>query len=329
MGHEESRKSLLNKISSVDDLSFSDVALELFQLQARYNQVYGDFLKLLHYKPQQVRYVQQIPFLPISVFKHRVVKTGTWQEEVIFQSSGDTKSRHFGRSLSYYHNHAIQIFEDHFGAMSQFEFFGLLPHYLEAGQSSLVSMVRAFMNRSGQEKEHFYLDDFAGLVQAINSGMKDRRPVLFGVSYALLDFANAHPASLPPGTMLFETGGMKGRKKEWQKHALQEYLRSQLKINALYSEYGMTELFSQAYASADAYFQLPKSMKILFKELNDPMAEVAPGKAGVAHIIDLANIDTCSFIATSDLGVNHRSSGIEILGRVQDSDLRGCQLLYL
>ena len=329
MGHEEIRKSLLERISLVNEMTFHQVALDLFQFQAQHNAVYRHFLNLLSGNLMEVSDVSQIPFLPIEIFKHREIKTGSWDEEVIFESSGAVKSQHFGRSLTFYHQHAIEIFEDRFGGLNQYEVFGLLPHYLRAGQSSLVSMVKAFMKHSGQDKDHFFLDDFPGLVKAIGRTANDRRPLLFGVTYALIDFANAHPASLPSETLVFETGGMKGRREEWSKTQLHNFLKDKLKLASLYSEYGMTELFSQAYASAGSFYQWPKSMKILFKEINDPTTEVALRKVGVAHIIDLANIDTCSFIASADLGINHGKLGFEILGRVQNADLRGCQLLYL
>lgn len=329
MGPIECRKRLLRQIIDVNETSFTQVALDLFKFQANHNELYGRFLNLLRCEVDEVQDVTSIPFLPIEAFKHHEIKTGSWKEEVIFQSSGNVKSQHFTSSISFYHNHAAQIFEDRFGPLSGYEIFGLLPHYLKAGQSSLVSMVRAFMDRSGQETEHFYLDDFKGLVQAMNACAGDRVPILFGVTYALLDFASAHPGSLPSEALIFETGGMKGRKKEWRKSELHEFLKESLGINAVHSEYGMTELLSQAYAEDGAFFQPPRSMHIMFKELNDPTAEVMIRKAGVAHIIDLANIDTCSFIATSDLGVSHGPSGFEILGRVQDADLRGCQLMYI
>ncbi len=323
------RKRLMEEISKPSMVDFEEIALSVFRFQAYHNSIYRQFLTLLGAQVDKIRELSAIPFLPITTFKNHSVKTGTWEAQCVFQSSGAIKSQHHIRSLEHYHQHAIETFEDLVLSLNQSEIFGLLPHYLRAGQSSLVSMVKAFMNHSGQRNEHFYLDDFDALSEALHRTEKGRKPILFGVTYALLDFAFQKPASIPKDTIVIETGGMKGREEEWDKHRLHLYLKERLDVTDIRSEYGMTELISQAYARAPFHLQSPQTLRVLCKEFNDPFREVRKGKAGVMHLIDLANIDTCSFIASEDIGIDHGPLGFEIVGRLQDSDLRGCQLLYL
>ena len=329
MEYQTWRKALLKKVHQVLPEDFESVAMDLLAFQASYNKIYHQFLKLLGVETKEIKTLDQIPCLPIETFKHHPVKTGEWQEELFFESSGPIKSRHHVRSASHYHKLCINTFEQMVAPLDQCEFFGLLPHYLEAGRSSLVSMVTAFMQHSGQKREHFYLYDFEKMVEAINSTVPGKRPVLFGVSYALLDFAESCPKSIPSETLIIETGGMKGRRSEWSKPQLHAYLSEQLGVSNIWSEYGMTELASQAYASSRNYLHPASTLHVLFKELNDPRAGVQSGKAGVMHLIDLGNLDTCAFIASADIGIDHGEQGFEIVGRIQNSDLRGCQLLYV
>ncbi len=319
----------MQRLKSVTPKSFDSLALDVFRFQVDYNPIYAQFLSHLTLPTlAEISKLSQVPFLPIEAFKHHPVKTGHWQEEQIFQSSGDVKSHHYIRSLTFYHEHALEIFTSRFGDVHQYQIFGLLPHYLQAGQSSLVSMVHAFMKASGQRDEHFFLSDLGALCRSLQ-GVKDRRPLLFGVSYALLDLAEKYPGQLPSETLVIETGGMKGRKEEWSKVDLLAYLDQALGAREICSEYGMTELLSQAYSVKNGHFIPPSSMQVRCHEINDPLTEAKAAKPGVVHIIDLANIDSCSFIATADLGRVHPDHSFEIMGRLDHSDLRGCQLLYI
>ena len=329
MGYEERRYDLVHRMKSLTPGTFEDLALDVFRFQVDNNPIYAEFISHLTLPPlAEIYALSQVPFLPIEAFKHHPVKTGYWQEEQIFQSSGKVKSHHYIRSLSFYHHHALEIFSSRFGDVRQYEIFGLLPHYLQAGDSSLVSMVHAFMKASGQRDEHFFLSDLGALCRSLQ-GVKDRRPLLFGVSYALLDLAEKYPGQLPSETLVIETGGMKGRKEEWSKVDLLAYLDQALGAREICSEYGMTELLSQAYSVKNGHFIPPSSMQVRCHEINDPLTEAKAAKPGVVHIIDLANIDSCSFIATADLGRVHPDHSFEIMGRLDHSDLRGCQLLYI
>lgn len=274
-----------------------------------------------------------LPFLPIESFKYHNIRSGDWHPERIFRSSGTTsgsRSRHMLRSLEEYQRHTINIFENRFGPLRDFVIFALLPNYLEAGDSSLVSMVEGFLKYNGQQQQGFYLHDFDRLKEAIGSTLNAGKKVLFiGVTFALLDFANSFPMDLSTNTIILETGGMKGRGEELTRTELHGFLSSQFKTKNVFSEYGMTELMSQAYADYSGKFWTPPGMKVSIREINDPLSEVRHGKTGVINVIDLANIHTCSFIATSDLGIQHPDGSFEIVGRLDQSDIRGCHLMYL
>ncbi len=314
----------------ISDFDFAECALELFEHQASHCEVYKRFLQSLGWKGVAKSYVS-IPFLPIETFKHRTVKTGIWEHDEVFESSGTSglRSRHFIRNISHYHQHAIRIFENHFGDLKQFQVLALLPNYVESGQSSLVSMVKAFQDHTGQRRDAFHLRNFASLQKEIRDIERaGQRLLLFGVTFALLDFARNYSIALPESSVVIETGGMKGRGEVLERNELHAFLRQCFCLTTLYSEYGMTELLSQAYGK-NGRFIAPPSMKILIKEINDPMSLAPIGQVGVIHIVDLANSDTCAFIGTSDLGIVHEDQSFEVVGRMTASDLRGCHQLYL
>ncbi len=330
MNFEEQRKNLIQAIQGVSARDFEEVALRLFRFQAQHCRVYNQFLDQLRCIPSKIRSIDQIPFLPIETFKYNVVQTGTWEAETCFKSSGTVRSQHWVRSLAWYHRGTIETFEQRFGSLRGSNVLALLPHYIEAGDSSLVSMVTAFMQRTGQDQELFFLHDFEGLAKTIDElAQRDQRIILFGVTYALLDFAASYPIRMPKDILIMETGGMKGRKKEWLRTDLHQYLCEKWQIHQICTEYGMTELYSQAYGHQDGWLRPARHLKILIKELTDPMIALPEGKTGVIHAVDLANIDTCAFIATSDIGRENHTNGFQVLGRMSDSDMRGCQLLYL
>lgn len=292
--------------------------------------VFEEFLSQLNWNPEDSR---AIPCLPVEAFKYHRIQTGTWHPEKIFLSSGTTgtlRSQHLVRSESSYQQHAINLFESRFGSLEDYLLLALLPNYVEAGDSSLVAMVNGFLQYKGQIEPAFYRYDFAELFNALERyAGSGRKILLMGVTFALLDFADTFSPQLPSNAVVIETGGMKGRGQEILRSDLHEFLAQRFGTKNIFSEYGMTEMMSQAYSDFNGRFRMSPSMQIMIREINDPLTEVAPGKSGIVHIIDLANIDTCSFIATGDLGVRHSDDTFEIIGRLDQSDIRGCHLLYL
>ncbi len=323
-------KSTLLTRSPID---FEATALEVFRYQAASNPVYARYLEILGVRASQIDSWGKIPCLPIETYKYQEVKAGQWEYQEVFRSSGTTMdafSRHYVRDTAFYHKLAIETFESQFFPLDDVCILGLLPNYLEAGDSSLVSMVAAFQQKSGHPDSGFFLYDFEMLADRLGQqNRKSEKTILFGVTYALLDFADAFPQKLNEQVIIIETGGMKGREEEMDRTALHAHLRTFLGTDRIYSEYGMTEMFSQAYASADGIYRGARLLRTWMREINDPFQEVKHGKVGVINVIDLANIDTCSFIATGDLGRSFDGLTFEVLGRMDDADLRGCQLRYL
>jgi len=323
-------KQLHAKIKNVSEANFEQLALEVFRYQAQYNLLYQQFINLLGISYLDVQKLPQIPFLPISFFKFHIIKTNRWERQALFQSSGTTSqkpSTHSIRSLAWYNQWAIRSFEKQYGSLQDFVILGLLPSYLERGNSSLVYMVQQFINRSGFEASGFYLNNLDALAQQLHTCQRTNQKVLLlGVTYALLDFAEQHPMPLP-NTIVMETGGMKGRRKEMVRSEVHQILQEAFQLPNIHSEYGMTELLSQAYSKGDGLFQASETMRVLIRETTDPLAFLPNHRVGGINIIDLANIDSCSFIATDDLGRLHNKQLFEVLGRFDASDLRGCNLL--
>lgn len=284
----------------------------------------------LNIKVDHINLLSDIPFLPISAFKTYEVSSSKNTVQHVFTSSsttGSVPSRHMVYDIDLYLDHSESIFRKQYGNLENYCFLALLPNYLEREGSSLVAMVEHFINKSKFEESGFYLYDHQKLADQLIACREDGRPtVLFGVSFALLDFLDEFDISFPELTVI-ETGGMKGRKKEMTKHQLQLLLSDGFGVDHVHSEYGMTELFSQAYSQRDGLFAAPTSMKIFTREITDPFQITAFGKTGVMNIIDLANIDSCAFIETQDLGRLYEDGTFEVLGRLDEADIRGCNLM--
>ena len=323
-----SLNSFKSNLFYINNQNFARSSLSLFRYQYRYNPVYRKYVDYLHVDPDTIDTVEKIPFLPIRFFKHHVIKTGDYGAVRIFESSGTTgvRSRHYIEDEAFYRKVSIKIFTDFFGSFENVMVAGLLPSYLERGNSSLVFMVNRFIEKSGHPYSGFFLDDYQRLINILNE-MNDRheKVILFGVTFALLELATRIRRPMK-NLHIFETGGMKGRGRELIRDELHERLRNAFGTEHIYSEYGMTELISQAYMTGDGWFHTPAWMKVTIREINDPFAVERKGKTGVINIIDLANIHSCAFIATEDLGVMGED-GFKVLGRLDYADMRGCNLL--
>lgn len=324
------RKDLLQAIEHIQDHDFESLALRVFQYQAQYNPVYQKFLQFLKIPIREVNSLAKIPFLPIEMFKQHIIQSQDWEPEQVFSSSGtssQTRSQHLVRDLAFYAQHSIRIFEHFYGDLKDYTVLALLPSYLERKGSSLVYMVEQFMQASSKKDSGFFLYNTQRLAQLLGKlNKKGESVLLLGVTYALLDFAEEYPQTLQ-NVVLMETGGMKGRRKEMIKSAVHEKLQNAFGLDAIHSEYGMTELLSQAYSKGKGIFQPAPSMRVLVRDPSDPLSILGTEQTGGLCIIDLANLDTCSFIATDDLGRVHPNGTFEVLGRFDASDLRGCNLL--
>lgn len=330
INNNKTYQKLCSLIENASQATFDEVALAVFRYQAENNALYQQFIKLLGISPNSITNVKQIPFLPITFFKHHLIKTQDWKTATIFRSSGTTlqfPAQHHIRSLGWYKKLAIATFESKYGSLKNYVVVGLLPSYLEQGASSLVYMVEQFIQASQQQESGFFLHDFDRLAQTLQECEKQQKKVLLiGVTYALLDFAAAYPMPLKH-TIVMETGGMKGRREEMTKTAIHQVLKDAFQLRYIHSEYGMTELLSQAYSSGNGLFEAAPTMQVLIREATDPFHYVPFGKSGGINVIDLANIDSCSFIATDDLGRSYANGQFEVLGRLSAADLRGCNLM--
>jgi phenylacetate-coenzyme A ligase PaaK-like adenylate-forming protein len=322
-------KGFESELYNVAARSFNDAALSLFHSQAECNTIYRSFIENLRVDPQQIRTVEDIPFLPISFFKNHVIKSGEWTAHTVFASSGTTgsaTSSHHVRDLDFYLSHAEKNFAQFFGPLHEYHFLALLPSYLERKNSSLVAMMDHFIRKSGSPYSGFYLHDTAKLVADIEKLRSDsRKTILWGVTFALLDLAENHKPDLGH-CLVFETGGMKGRRKELTRDELHEVLRTEMGVTDVYSEYGMTEMMSQAYSLGKA-FRCPPWLKVLGREVTDPLRKGLLGEICGINVIDLANRHSIAFIETEDLGKVYPDGSFEVLGRFDNSDLRGCNLL--
>lgn len=322
-------KDLQEKILNVSPPDFDALALEIFQYQAAENPVYANYLRHLNVSPGDISELQQIPFLPIELFKTQKVCSGSWESEAVFESSGTgygLRSKHYVQDMAFYQAAALKAFERLYGPVGDYTILALLPSYLERQNSSLVAMVQFFIDKAGDPLSGFFLHDQQALLNRLEAVKQtDKKALLIGVSFALLELAESG-AGLQ-GAIVMETGGMKGRRKELIRAELHEELQSGLGVETIHSEYGMTELLSQAYAQKNGIFETPNWMKVLIRDVNDPFAYVKHGRTGGVNVIDLANVHSCSFIETQDLGISHPNSTFEILGRFDNSELRGCNLL--
>jgi hypothetical protein len=313
---------------------FRNAAIALFRRQGVDNPIYRKFLSHLGIDVHEVGDILKIPFLPISFFKTHLLQTGSFIPEVVFESSGTTgtvNSRHGIHSMQYYLDNTLINFKEVYGDPRQYCFLALLPSYLEKGNSSLVAMAKYLMQESGHPENGFYLNNLDQLVsQLLKLDSQSQPVILLGVTYALMDLAERYNLALKH-VIVMETGGMKGRKKEITRAELHGLLRERLGVQDIHAEYGMTELQSQAYAVRDGIFRASSTMQVLLRSPDDPfemwLAGQYPGRTGIINIIDLANIHTQAFIATDDLGRFSQDGGFEVLGRVDNCDIRGCSLL--
>lgn len=317
---------------------FEATALDLFRFQYANNSLYQRYCQAIRKTPEQVNRIADIPFLPISFFKTNEVVSSLFAAELLFESSGTTgsvNSKHFVKNASIYEESFLRGFKSVYGEITNYCILGLLPSYLERQHSSLVYMTDRLIRESGNPDSGFYLYDFDKLKDTIlGNESRSQKTILLGVTYALLDFADKYPMQLSH-TIVMETGGMKGRGIELTRSEVHERCKQRFGINEVHSEYGMTELLSQAYATKDGIFSCPPWMKVIARAEDDPFDLQVPGNfgrdavTGAVNIIDLANIYSCAFIATDDAGKFYNDGRFEILGRLDNSDLRGCSLLIV
>jgi phenylacetate-coenzyme A ligase PaaK-like adenylate-forming protein len=322
--------------SSIFDINsetaFTKKALELFKFQFEENPVYRSFCDLLYRHPSDVQKLEDIPFLPIEFFKTHKVVTSTKDIQQTFTSSGTTGSvvsQHHVADLNLYEPSFQKGFAHFYGNIEDYTVLALLPSYLEREGSSLIYMANDMIQQSKHPKSGFYLDDLDALKQTLlELEASEQKTLLIGVSYALLDLVEFHQFELKH-TIIMETGGMKGRRKEMIKSELHSILKKGFGVDTIHSEYGMTELLSQAYSKGNGIFSTPPWMKVLIRDPEDALTILGEKKSGGINIIDLANVYSCAFIATKDLGKIHNNGTFEVLGRFDQSDIRGCNLMVL
>lgn len=326
------KQALTQEIFKINDQeTFRAAALEVFRFQAEHCPVYRDYLASLRIDPTHINELEKVPFLPIEFFKsHEVIEEGK-EAEVVFESSGTSgmsPSRHYVADARLYRESFLRCFNAFYGSPEDLCILALLPSYLERESSSLVYMMNQLIQWSGHSDSGFYLDQLEELSAILQKRNNDGHPtLLLGVSFALLDLAEQHPLSLWNNIHLMETGGMKGRRQELVRSDLHQRLQEAFDVDHIHSEYGMTELLSQAYSHGEGRFRSPRWMKVLVRDPNDPLSLLSSGQSGGLNIIDLANIHSCSFIATGDLGKVYDDGSFEVLGRYDHSDIRGCNLL--
>jgi hypothetical protein len=310
---------------------FWETTLRVFNYQCSNNKVYKEFVTLVGRDRTPVKTISDIPFLPVEFFRNHKIITGEGPVEMIFETSGTTgvnPGRHYVSDLKLYETSFEKTFRLFYGEPADYLIIALLPSYTEREGSSLVYMADKLIKKSHYQGSGFYKGKTDGLLRAIKKGKEDgARILLLGVSFALLDLAEKESPDLS-GVIVMETGGMKGRRKELTRSELHYILKENLHVNSIHSEYGMTELMSQAYSEGEGIFYCPPWMKVVIRDPQDPFClYIQPGKTGGMNIIDLANLNSCSFIATGDLGKLHEDGGFEVLGRFDNSDIRGCNLM--
>jgi phenylacetate-coenzyme A ligase PaaK-like adenylate-forming protein len=310
---------------------FWGIALEVFNYQYNNNAVYRNFILSLDKDASKIKTVNEIPFLPVEFFRNHKILTGDLPVEMIFESSGTTglsTGKHYVNDLNLYEESFLRAFGLFYGMPDEFLIVALLPSYAERGNSSLVYMADNLIRRSRNRNSGFFKSNIGELILTIKKAKEEGcKVLLLGVSFALLDLAENYSQDLS-GVIVMETGGMKGRRKELTRSELHSVLKDKLNLLSVHSEYGMTELMSQAYSKGDGIFYCPPWMKVIIRDPQDPLTVYQePGKTGGINIIDLANINSCAFIATGDLGKLHDDGGFEVMGRFDNSDIRGCNLM--
>ena len=322
-----------NAVFNIQNQSdFKTCALQVFRHQFKNNTVYRSFCDLLYIHSSDVKEVEEIPFLPIQFFKSHAVLSSTQAVKETFTSSGTTGSsvsKHMVTDLSWYTKSYTKGFEYFYGPIEEYTVLGLLPNYLERDGSSLIYMVDDFIKKSNKPSSGFYLNNLTELSKTLIAlDKKGEKVLLIGVTFALLDLIERQQFKLQ-NTIIMETGGMKGRRKEIIRNELHEILCAGFGVSKIHSEYGMTELLSQGYSSGDGVFDCPPWMKILARDTEDALTMVGTNKTGGLNVIDLANYNSCSFIATQDLGKVDNNGSFEVLGRFDHSDIRGCNLMVM
>ncbi|HMV14444.1 MAG TPA: acyl transferase [Chitinophagales bacterium] len=322
---------LQEKIFTVDDLNFEKVALEIFHFQYTHNLVYKQFVDYLKTDINAIDSIEKIPFLPIDFFKSHTILINNATSQKLFESSGTTgmlNSKHYVADLRLYEQSFEKGFQQYYGNIEDWIILALLPSYLERDTSSLVYMVNALIQKSKNKDAGFYLNNLDELAAKLTqlSSNSYKKILLIGVTFALLDFAEQFPMDLS-NISIMETGGMKGRRKEMTREEVHQQLQAAFQVPTIHSEYGMTELLSQAYSFGNSIFQTPNWMRVLKRDIYNPMQVSSNKGRGALNVIDLANIYSCAFIATQDI-VNIRDNGyFEVLGRIDNSDIRGCNLM--
>lgn len=331
--------SLKDSLTCVSEKTFSSLALQIYMYQKRTNPVYQSYLHLSKQAHLEPAHWSEIPCMPISFFKHHAIKSGTWTAETVFESSGTTgknTSKHYITDLTRYQLHSIKGFELIANKLNNYKLFALLPHYLEKGNSGLLAMIDGFI-KNAKPKSNYFLNNFELLYTEIEKCRKSKTPViLWGVTYALLDLIDQYNVILPPKSLLIETGGMKGKRAEMTKESLHEVLSNGIQIEDMdghlmpiqaSSEYGMTEMRSQAYSIESLWFKAMPSLKVQARDITDPFTILTDEKAGALNIYDLENIETCSFIQTDDIGIVKKNGQFKVIGRLSNTVIRGCNQL--
>ncbi|MCF0052819.1 acyl transferase [Dyadobacter sp. LJ53] len=341
----EKRQALRRQILNLRSSDFERLALDIFRYQALYNPVYGQYIQHLNIKPEQVTRLTDIPFLPVQFFKHHIIRSGEPPATaVIFESSGTTgqqTSQHHLFDETLYKTVSNRIFQENFGDLNQFHILALLPSYLERNNSSLVYMMQHFIAESKSEISGFYLknvDEMLETLMFLANNPDGRKVLMLGVTFALLDLAESEYdlsfLSQIRDLTVMDTGGMKGRRQELLREEVHDILTAKLFVDKIYSEYGMTEMLSQGYSHGGGLLVPGFSMRILLRDINDPFAiydhNINSSKTGGINVIDLANLDSCSFIETQDLGrFGEKEGSFYVMGRFDNSDIRGCNLMVI
>ncbi|NQX39735.1 Acyl-protein synthetase, LuxE [Pedobacter steynii] len=324
-------KDLIKQIFSISsDSQFEESCLSVFRHQAENCNIYKEYISHLRVKPAEIKTSMEIPYLPISFFKTHEILSSKEATEITFSSSGTTgmvQSRHLVTDLSVYDQSFTLAFEQFYGQIENTCFLALLPSYLERDGSSLIYMVDALIRDSKHPDSGYFLHNHEELHQKLNQlKATGQKTILIGVTYALLDFIEQYQLDFPE-LVVMETGGMKGKRKEMVREELHGLLQTGFGVSDIHSEYGMTELLSQAYSKGEGIFACPPWMKIHLRDTNDPLTLLRNNRSGGINVIDLANLNSCSFIATQDLGRLFRDGSFEVLGRFDNADIRGCNLL--
>ncbi len=335
-------QNLRESVRRVTDDTFEAVALEVFRYQAFHNSIYRKYITYLRINPEKVGSLAEIPFMPIGFFKHHSILTDSPAIQTTFESSGTTgaqTSRHHVADLDWYNDISLGIFEQTYGPLTDFHLLALLPSYLERNNSSLVYMVEQFIAQTQSPVSGFFLhnvDELLITLQKLAANPDGRKVILWGVTFALLDLAELGKdlESLAVGRLIvMETGGMKGRRREMLREEVHDVLTTAFGVKTIHSEYGMTELLSQSYSKGEGIFKTSATMRILLRDINDPRAVFAVPQSGFRYgginVIDLANLDSCAFIETQDLGryASDDATEFEVIGRFDNSDVRGCNLM--